>query len=341
VDVENTAFAAAERPALGTTARVVVWPPDHRTDVLAAVNFEIERLDKAASRFRPDSELSRTARPGNGAFLVGAALAEAIEVALAAARWTEGRVVPTAGAALEAWGYDRDFDLIGTDVGHDGLPEPAPLPDWRDVELHGALLQMPPGTLLDLGATAKGLGADRAAWAAAGVLDGTGGVLVSLGGDLATAGFCPLGGWPVVVSEDRPDGTAGNAGAAGGASPAQTVRFTSGALATSSVVQRRWRRAGREVHHIIDPATGRPVDGPWRTVTVYAPRCLDANAAATAAIVAGEGAVQWLEQVGAPARLVDREGRIRLVGGWPASDGDVLPDLPDFAGCWVGAPRRR
>jgi FAD:protein FMN transferase len=71
------------------------------------------------------------------------------------------------------------------------------------------------------------------------------------------------------------------------------------------------------LHHIIDPATGLPADGPWRTATVVAADCLDANIAATAAIVRGAGAERWLEDAGLPARLVDREGEITRLAGWP------------------------
>ncbi len=51
--------AIAERDALGTTARVVAWPSFALRRALGAVDRELERLDLAASRFRPDSELSR------------------------------------------------------------------------------------------------------------------------------------------------------------------------------------------------------------------------------------------------------------------------------------------
>jgi len=126
-------------------------------------------------------------------------LAEAIRVALTAARWTRGVTDPTVGAALIALGYDRDFAAIGA-----GTPPPpagpGPVPGWRSVTLDGAALRLPAGIVLDLGATAKGLGSDRAA-AAAGRACRQGGVFVSLGGDIAVAGLPPRGGWPVAVAD--------------------------------------------------------------------------------------------------------------------------------------------
>jgi thiamine biosynthesis lipoprotein len=174
-------------------------------------------------------------------------------------------------------------------------------------------------------------------------------VLVSLGGDIAVAGEAPDGGWPVAVADEQqpasrapyggrravrvPDANrqasqapAGSrqAGRAPEGSPGQVVRLAAGTLATSSITCRRWRRGGRNLHHIVDPRTGLPADGPWRTVSVAAARCAEANAAATAAIVMGHPAEAWLAEQGLPARLVTRDGRVRLVAGWPAAEGGLV-----------------
>jgi thiamine biosynthesis lipoprotein len=77
------------------------------------------------------------------------------------------------------------------------------------------------------------------------------------------------------------------------------------------------------VHHLIDPRSGRPVDGWWRTVSVCAGSCLDANIASTAAIVRGSSAVEWLQSLRLPSRLVSVDGGVRHVAGWP-SEGDDL-----------------
>ena len=100
-----------------------------------------------------------------------------------------------------------------------------------------------------------------------------------------------------------------------------------GGLATSSVTCRRWRRAGRELHHIVDPRTGYPARGPWRTVTVAAASCAEANAASTAAIIAGEQAPAWLTVQGLPSRLVAHDGTVVRCCGWPAADWGLL-DVP-------------
>ena len=333
VPTGDDAVAVAERAALGTTARVAVWPPENLGAACAATDDVLAALDQQASRFRPDSELSWLNDAGGGLFRLGDGLAEAVGVALAAARWTGGLTDPTVGAALVSLGYDRDFAAISQGGkppgGHDGEPPGAPVaaPGWPLVRLDGPLLRLPPGIRLDLGATAKGLGSDRAVRAVMSATGHQGGILVSLGGDIAVAGTPPRDGWPVAVAEE-PDQ----------AVPSQLIRLAAGAVATSSVSARRWRRGDAVLHHIVDPRTGRPAAGPWRTVTVAAATCADANAASTAAIVAGGRAQDWLTAAGLPARMTGHDGRVCRLGGWPAGDGRPV-SVPPGSRVYAGGPR--
>ena len=317
--------AVAERDALGTSARVVVWPPENLGVACAAVDDVLRALDQQASRFRADSELSWLHAAAGGLFMLSDGLAEAVGVALAAARWTGGRTDPTVYDALISLGYDRDFAAIGQQHGEPPAA-PAPVPGWQRVRLDGPLLSLPAGVRLDLGATAKGVGSDRAVRAVMAVTGQAGGVLVSLGGDIAVGGTPPRDGWPVTVAEE-PDQA--------GSPRSQLVRLTGGAVATSSVTCRRWRRGGAVLHHIVDPRTGLPADGPWRTVSVAAATCADANAATTAAIVAGPQAQDWLTAAGVAARLVGHDGEVRCLGGWPAAAGRPVP-VPSGSHVYAG-----
>lgn len=325
ISTGDSSVAVGEREALGTSARLAVWPRENLGVAQAMVDDVLSALDLQASRFRQDSEISWLHRTGGGVFMLSDGLAEAVGVALAAAEWTGGLADPTVGDAVISLGYDRDF--AGINSGLPGPLEPSgPVPGWQTVRLDGPVLRLPAGVRLDLGATAKGLGSDRAARAALAACGWRGGVLVSLGGDIATSGTGPRDGWPIVVA-DRPDPVP--------SAPSQLIRLPHGAVATSSTTCRAWRRAGRELHHIVDPRTGQPAAGPWQTVTVAMSTCADANAAATAAIVAGAAAPDWLAQAGLPARLVSREGDVHVVGGWPPLDGgrvDVPPGSHVYGG---------
>lgn len=294
--------AAADWSLWSTTARLVVTEPAALVGARALVDGYLARVDDAANRFRSDTEIATLRLGPDGAVRLSPVLADLVSEALAAAWFSGGDVDPTVGACLEGLGYDRDLSMVL----RDGRPVRAvlrPAPGWRTLRLTGDRLHLRPGTRLDLGATAKARAADRAAALVHRELGV--GVLVGLGGDVATAGIAPYGGWQVLV-QDRPG------------EPAQQVCLPAGtAVATSSTVSRRWRTESGPVHHVVDPRTGAPVPAVWRTVTVAAPTCVQANAASTAAVVRGTAAPAWLERLGLPARLVAADGTVRTVGAWP------------------------
>jgi thiamine biosynthesis lipoprotein len=307
--------------ALGTTALVRVTDPQLLSCARRLLTAELDAIDVAASRFRPDSELERVNANAGRFTRIGPLLHEAIAVGLRAAALTDGVVDPALGQALRLAGYTRDYrelDPAGPGEGLAPQPPETRRPGrgvtvtrtggWKQIELSddpsGVLI--PDGMGLDLGATAKALCADRAARRIA--AETGGGVLVSLGGDISLAGAAPAGGWLIHVTDDHRSGAH---------APGQTIALKEGGLASSSTTTRRWRHDGRVMHHIIDPATGTPAAGPWRTVSVAAGNCVDANIASTAAIVLGAAAPTWLSGRGLAARLVSLDGAIERLGGWP------------------------
>jgi thiamine biosynthesis lipoprotein ApbE len=306
-----TLLGIVDDRALGTSMRVVVTRPEDLAAAKNAADRVIKAIDEAASRFRPDSELSRINREPGRQIHISALLARALAAGLRGARLTNGAVDPTVGSAVRLAGYDRDFDSILADGPPISLSV-SRVPGWQAIQLDEAArtVWIPTGVEIDLGATAKALAADLAA-AAAHEAMGAGGVLVSLGGDIAVAGDPPPQGWAVQTSEDS------NAPID---DEEETISIQSGGIATSSITVRRWTRGGVVFHHIIDPATGLPTAGPWRTASVVAGTCVDANIAATAAIVMGEPAIEWLEAGRLQARLVGRDGSVVRIAGWPAPD---------------------
>jgi thiamine biosynthesis lipoprotein len=314
----GTTYGRHTAAALGTFATLLVADPaaiDEARDLLAA---ELAAIDVACSRFRPDSELIRACAAGGRPFRVSPLFAEALSVALRAAELTDGDVDPTCGQALVGLGYDRDFALARLNTtalrNTAALPQqPVAAEGWRDVCLDPVSQEVtvPEGVLLDFGATAKALAADRAAAEIAAVTGS--GVLVNLGGDISVAGQPPEGGWLVGVMDDATFDTT-----TGSAAISQAILIRDGGLATSSVLGRAWQRGDAQLHHIINPRTGMSVSSCWRTVSVAAGSCVDANIATTAAIVRGESAVAWLEGLGLPSRLVRRDGVVVTVADWPA-----------------------
>jgi thiamine biosynthesis lipoprotein len=284
-----------------TRCRIVVIDPAKLSAAGHLADAVLADVERACSRFRGDSEMLMLTEGWNN---LSPTLADLMREALVAAWLSDGAVDPTIGAALTGLGYDRDIEEVRTSpAGKGRVRLVRAAPGWRSLRLDGTRLYRPAGVQLDLGATAKAVAADRTAARIADALDT--GVLVSLGGDIATAGPAPEGGWQVTVQDLPTD------------APQQVTLTAGAAVATSSTARRTWEYDGRLMHHVIDPTTGLPTTGPWRAVTVVAEDCSRANAATTGSLVKGHDAVAWLRGLGLPARLVDHAGAVRTLNDFP------------------------
>ena len=297
--------------ALGTYATVATTDPAALARAHALLTAELMAVDAACSRFRRGAELWRVNHARGRPVGVSRLLAQALAVALAAARLTGGDVDPTCGTSLARLGYDRDFARARRRTSTLRRPAVA-APGWRSVDFDPELgqVRVPAGVALDLGATAKALAADRAALTIEAELGC--GVLVNLGGDIRVTGRPPADGWRVGIADDI------GFDAGPGSEAGHTVLICTGGLATSGTAVRSWQRGCARLHHIIVPATGLPAQSCWRAVSVAAATCVDANTASTAAILRGERAAVWLAGLGLPARLVRHSGEAVTVAGWPA-----------------------
>ena len=279
-------------------AWVITADSDLAQERLNLVRTWMTLVDTTLTRFHPVSELMRLNMQPAAPVQVSPLLWDALTVALNAARETEGRYDPTVLNALLAAGYDRDFDEIAADG---DAPDMLALPryTWRDITRDPLThtVTLPPGLHLDLGGTAKGWAATRAA----GMLADLGPCLVDAGGDLAARG-APVGleGWPIgIAAPDSEDKLLG-----------QLIVKDRG-VATSGVDYRRWRRGGVEQHHIIDPRTHRPAATDLRTATIIAPDATQADLYALVVMLLGreQGLAYLLDHPDLDGLLVDDEGR--------------------------------
>ena len=273
--------------AMGTEIALFVDAEDAEA-ALDAAEWEFHRLESLLSRFRDDSELSRLNR--DGAIEAGPDLLRVVTLALAARERSGGRFDPTIHDSLVAAGYDRTFE----DVPHgSGAPAGASVPAGGGARVTRSRIELDAGVRLDLGGIGKGYAAERAAE----LLATAGPCLVDAGGDIATRG----GAWPVGI--ETSNGTI-------------TLELAGAALATSGVDRRRWRRAGRELHHLIDPQTGRPSDSDVLRITVVADDAVEAEVAAKSLFLAGAAqAVAEADAAGMPAVVVTGDGRTLFAGG--------------------------
>lgn len=293
----------AEFPALGSRITVGVTEPAALGPALAHVQTCFDRIDRALSRFRTDSELRRLEEhPGHPAF-VSPVFMEALDLACRAAASTDGWYDPTVRDAVEAAGYDRSIELLERDG--PGPARPArPAGRWALIRYDRAagIVTLPPAVRLDFGGIGKGFAVD---YALRETPTGGGGVLVSAGGDLAVKGIPPGDGWPCDVAVTL-DGDANT-----------TVLLREGALATSGLGRRQWWRDGVALHHLIDPHTGQPGNSPWRIVTVAARTCVAAEVAAKVGWLMADAGPGWLQRQGLTGRFLACDGAVRTVGHWP------------------------
>jgi thiamine biosynthesis lipoprotein len=280
--------------AMGTEIELLV-EAEEAAHALAAAEEEFHRLEALLSRFRPDSELSRLNAAGRLA--AGPDLLRVVGLAFAAHAHTGGRFDIRVHDALVAAGYDRSFELVPAET--DARPGMASVLNVEgqvstDIHVQDGEIRLAEGVRIDLGGIGKGYACERAAE----ILATAGSCLVNAGGDIATRG----GTWTVAVE------TSGE--------PLTLELSASSALATSGSDTRRWHRGGRELHHLIDPATGLPSDSDLLRVTAVADSAVDAEVTAKALFLAGsEAARTEADAGGIPAVLVTRDGRTILAGG--------------------------
>ena len=271
--------------AMGTEMELLVDAHDAEAE-LDAAEAEFHRLEALLSRFRDDSELSQLNR--DGSIEAGPDLLRVVKLALAARRRTGGRFDPTVHDAVVAAGYDRSFE----DVAPEGDTPCATAAAGGGVSVVGSLIALDPGVHVDLGGIGKGYAAERAAE----LLALAGPCLVNAGGDIATRG----GSWPVGVETDGAP---------------LTLELAGAALATSGRDRRRWRREGRELHHLIDPRTGAPSETDLLRVTVVAPDAVEAEVTAKSLFLAGADGARAEADAAGIAAVLTTETRTVLAGG--------------------------
>lgn len=241
----QTAFAGTFA-AIGTTNSILVTEPAVLDAAMSIAGQHLADLDRAVSRFRKDSEVSRLAGLVENAdawYFASDLLIDHLEAARRAARISEGLVDFTVGSAVIAAGYDADIDAVRARPTYALPSAPPQVPGWQRIDRGGSRwVGVPRGTVLDFGASAKAHAADTLVRSLARALPG--GFLANLGGDIATGGPAPADGWRVGVEDADGD-------------VRQILTITDQGIATSSTQLRRWSTAEGTGHHIIDPRTGR------------------------------------------------------------------------------------
>ena len=283
--------------AMGSDCHIVVLGAP---SLLGEAVERVEQLEQRWSRFLPTSEVSELNRRRGSKTPVSTETWLLVTRSLEAWRATDGRVDPTVLGDLLRSGYDRTFQEVVTSPreGASFLRRGA-----GEIELDrlGRAITLPHNVGFDPGGLGKGLAADL-------VVDelmerGALGACVNLGGDLRVEGHGPSDGqWIIAVESPVLGETA-----------VCTFALRAGGVATSTTALRAWTVDGDKRHHLIDPATGRPVSGRFVQATAVAASAAWAEVAAKSALLApGLDACEAIEELGCSGALVRFDGAVEL-----------------------------
>jgi thiamine biosynthesis lipoprotein len=320
--------------AQGTTWHVKFVAPAAKVDerkLQEEIERELATIDRQMSTYRADSEISRFNRATAGEwFAVSRAVAEVVEASRAVSEKTGGAQDVTVGPLVRLWKFGpRD----ASDKGNKTL-SPQPSPKGRgsefkpptdeeiraargrvgykklDVRLEPpALRKQVEGLAVDLSSIAPGYTVDRLAK----VLQkrGIDRLMVELGGEVRAAGT-RADGTPWRVAIERPG--------IGTPELATAVPLVDAAMATAGGSLHFFEYQGRRYSHIIDPATGRPVERVLSSVTVAAETCMDADVWDTPLVVLGlERGLECAEKNGVAALFIRNETKgdeVRTTSTW-------------------------
>jgi FAD:protein FMN transferase len=308
--LSNVSFAAPPLvtrtgSAMGTQVRISIFTQDEQgaDRAIAAAFAEIDRLEGLMTTWKPESEVSRiNAAAGDHAIAVSDDTLAVIEMAQKAAALSGGAFDISFYALHGLWKFDEDLEKKIPDRAL--LKKRIKLIDYRQLAVdHDAktVFLKKKGMGIGLGGIAKGYAVDRAV----AVLRKAGfaNAIVQAGGDLMCSGS--KGGQPWTAGIRDPRGAAADVFA--------TLKLVDHAFSTAGDYERFFFLEGKRYHHIIDPKTGFPAIRS-RSVTVYAPSALLADALDDAVFILGWkkglALIESIEDVGAV--IVDDKGKIHL-----------------------------
>lgn len=258
----------AELFAMDTLMELTVWGEESALD---SVKTELRRLDALFSVTDERSEIYALNRDGHAALSedVAALLRDAVSLS----EQTGGAFDPTVYPLVLAWGFTTDTQTVPADA---VLENALSHVGTEHLHFSGDTLTLDAGTMLDLGAIAKGYAAEQCAKLLR--EQGVTAALLSLGGNVQAVG-------------EKPDGSAWVIGIADPNEPSSAIArlefYGEKALVTSGGYQRYFEQDGTRYHHILDPETGFPAESELASVTVIADSGTRADAYATALFVMG------------------------------------------------------
>lgn len=279
-----------EGKTMGTQWRVSFAPLDSEREAWLRQRIEqqLDRDDRTLSTWKEDSVLSRFNRyQGTLPQPVSADMADIITIALRIGQQTGGAMDITLGPLVNLWGFGParppahtpDAGQIAAAKAQTGLQH---LRVIQGVE--GQWLQKDlPGLSVDLSTLGEGYATDHLARLME--LEGITDYLVSVGGAVLSRGKNPQGRpWRVAIQKPTDRENAVQA----------LVDLQGHGISTAGSYRNYYELDGKRISHVIDPASGRPIEHKLVSATVIAPTALEADGWDTGLMVLGSEKAQAL-----------------------------------------------
>lgn len=266
---------------MGTTYHIKVVVDENifdTTKLQQQIDAELKQLNQEMSTYIPNSELSLfNSSPSLEPIKVSSGLARVIKEAIRLGTLTDGKLDVTVGPLVNLWGFGPEYRPETTPTAQE-INEARLRIGLDKLSLSGnQLVKLKADLYVDLSTIAKGYGVDIVAELIE--QNGIHDYLVEIGGEMRVKGFKHTGElWHVAiekpVSEER--------------AVQQIIVPKDNGVATSGDYRNYYEFDGQRFSHIIDPATGKPINHKIVSVTVIHPSSMTADGLSTALMVMGE-----------------------------------------------------
>ena len=288
--------------AMDTYMTLTVYTADG--NVLEKAEEKVHEIENRLSVTKEGSEISELNR--SGLAKVSDETADLLARALEFSEMTEGALDPSIYPIVRLWGFTTGEYRVPSDT---EIAETLPFVDWTGIRLETDesgrhMVNVPEGTMLDLGAVTKGYtGAVlRDQLLEAGVRS----AILDLGGNIQTVGRKPDGSlWRIAVKDPAGEGYLG------------VLQTEETAVVTSGAYERFFEQDGVRYGHIMDPRTGRPAETDLVSVTVVHSDGILCDALSTALFVMGEekSIAFYRKQGSFELIMVTKDGRLLVTEG--------------------------
>lgn len=260
----------------GTVVTVTLYDPSQKH--LMSQCFQLaQKYESLFSKTIEDSDVYRINHSNGDPVTVSEDTLLLLGKAMEYAELSDGAVDPSIGTVSSLWDFS---DNTGKEIpAPTALEEAVSHVDYRNISIDRdsqSITLLDPLARIDLGFIAKGYIADRMKEFL--VANQVTSAIINLGGNVVAVGSMPDGS-PYSVGIQKPFANIGTA--------ALTLPLTDMSIVSSGNYERYFMKDEVLYHHILDTATGYPIDNDLLSVTILSPDSVDGDALSTLSFILG------------------------------------------------------